>query len=158
MTFSVVVVSFNNTITNMATVASTELSSTNSNAVLHVSLPQAITLLHFTATPEDQGVRLAWVTGTEINTFGFVLYRGTSNRRAEATVLNTNVIAAMGNDGGGATYEFVDETAEIGGVYYYWLQEVETSDKRTDYGPFSTSGTTVDVPGLHRIFMPFASR
>ena len=159
MTFSTVVLAFNINITNVATAASAEISNVASNVVIHVSLPQAITLLRFTAVPEAAGVRLAWETGSEINTFGFVLYRGTSRNRAEAMALNTMLIPAQGNDGGGAVYSFVDESAEADVVYYYWLQEVETTGKRTDYGPFSTAATPEAEPASqHRIFLPFASR
>ena len=154
MTFSVVVMSFNSTINNVATAASTEISGVSSNAVLHVSLPQAITLLRFTAVSGADGVHLAWETGSEINTFGFVLYRGTSPVRTDAVAVNPTIIPALGWDNGGAAYTFVDETAQAGVGYYYWLQEVEQNDKRNDHGPISVGG-----PGFaQRLFLPFVSR
>ncbi len=116
-----------------------------------VSRPTAITLIGFTAARSDAGVRVSWTTGLEIGTQGFQLYRATRDNRAEAGLLTPTPITARGSAGQGATYSFVDTSAEPGVSYRYWLVELAT-DGGSEYGPI-TVGPQLDS-AVFRIFLP----
>ncbi len=82
--------------------------------ILHVALPTAIELLRFTAIPGEGGVTIEWVTGAEIDTWGFYLRRGKDNVFAHSQRLAGDLIPGVGANGGGA-YQVVDSTTSHGG-------------------------------------------
>jgi hypothetical protein len=53
--------------------------------------------------------------------------------------------------GSGYEYLFVDTTAQPSINYSYWLQEIETGEQMTEYGPATTRSQ-------HRIMLPFIGR
>ena len=99
-------------------------------------VPQAVELLYFTATPDGNAINLDWATASETDNFGFNLYRATA-LDGEQTQLNEGLIPSLVAPGSpyGAEYSFVDETAEPGVLYYYWLEDVELSMITTLHGP-----------------------
>jgi hypothetical protein len=130
-----------------------------SNPVIHVYLPSAIQLLRFTAQRVSGvvgGVQVAWVTGAEVNTFGFSLYRSATRQRADAVRVTDELIPAKGTTG--ASYDWLDVTTQPDVAYTYWLQEIETSGRINEYGP-TTIGTP-DQPqaGPSRVFLPLVVR
>jgi uncharacterized repeat protein (TIGR01451 family) len=120
-------------------------------ASVTVSRPTAITLLGFSATRVDSGVRVSWTTGLELGTQGFQLYRATSGNRAAAELITPTPITARGNANQGATYSFIDTGALSGVNYSYWLVEL-AADGGSEHGPVSV-GPRLDN-GLFRIFLP----
>jgi uncharacterized repeat protein (TIGR01451 family) len=127
--------------------------------------PTAITLKLFEAKWLSSTVLIRWETGSEENTFGFLLYRSETNDRSKAVRITADAIPAQVGNGGGASYAYEDETVTIGDapnttgkVYYYWLQEVETDGDVTDYGPVSTDGKTIVKPTKFEVFLPFVSK
>ncbi|MEM7538309.1 MAG: SdrD B-like domain-containing protein [Chloroflexota bacterium] len=98
-----------------------------------VGNPTAIELLSFTAANTAYGVEVRWVTGAEIDTSGFDLYRSTSSDRANAVQVTPALIDAQGFNGG--EYLFVDGSALAGVNYHYWLVETENDGTQVDYGP-----------------------
>ena len=103
-----------------------------------ISDPTAIALASFSAKAEGNGVRIGWSTSLEQDTYGFHLYRSTSENRGEAIRVTSDLIVANGRNGG-ASYEFVDTSAEANKTYSYWLQETELSGVTHEYGPVSTA-------------------
>ena len=107
--------------------------------------PTAITLINFMALPDidsdTQRIVLRWTTGSELNTWGFHLLRGTSTDRNQAMLITPNtIVSKLGSDTGypaAASYEFVDSTIETGVLYYYWLAEVEVDGNTEEFGPVS---------------------
>jgi hypothetical protein len=97
--------------------------------------PTLIDLVSFTATPQDDGVLLAWETATELNNLGFNVYRSDS-RAGPRAKLNDRLIPAQ-NLGSteGATYSFLDTTPAAGQRYYYWLEDIDTVGSVTLHGP-----------------------
>jgi len=79
---------------------------------------------------------LDWATATETDNFGFNLYRATELEGLK-TKLNDEMIPSLVAPGSpyGAEYNFVDETAEPGVLYYYWLEDVDLSMITTLHGP-----------------------
>lgn len=99
-------------------------------------VPQAVELLYFSAEALEGAISLEWATASETDNFGFNLYRATA-LDGEQTQLNEGLIPSLVAPGSpyGAEYSFVDETAEPGVLYYYWLEDVELSMITTLHGP-----------------------
>ena len=143
-------------ITNSAIVSSDQTPVTETNIVVHPFRETAIQLLSFTATPQQNGnVLVRWVTGAEINTYGFHLYRSTDGNRNNAVRVTDQIILSQGWGQGGAIYQWVDTGTQSGVTYTYWLQETELDGDQLEYGPVSTS------PGqlifTQRLFLPITS-
>ncbi len=111
-----------------------------------VTTPLFVELIDFTATREGNGVRIDWTTGSEIDSAGFNLYRGTFVSEGNVTVgaqLNGSLIPAQFPTGG--AYTFLDSAPlAVDEVRYYWLEEVDLSSGSTFNGPleFDSKGTT----------------
>ncbi|MGD8791316.1 MAG: kelch repeat-containing protein [Anaerolineae bacterium] len=96
--------------------------------------PTAVSLLSFDATPGRRAIRLDWETASEIDNVGFNLYRQAA--QGEPVRLNAALIPSQ-NPGSttGATYTFLDDAAEPGVTYYYWLEDVDVYGWATLHGP-----------------------
>ena len=115
--------------------------SINSNEVVNKSKPTAVALLRFDAVPTSTGIKVIWQTGTELDTFGFAIYRNmNSTSRNSAVLLNNVLIPSRGEIG--AEYEFEDTTAVPGQQYAYWLREYEVNSVINEYGPLQASTAT----------------
>ena len=99
----------------------------------------AVQLLSFRAERAGASVRVGWATSAELNTWGFLLFRGSSPQRAEAAQATPSVMLARGRGTGGGEYEWID-THPPAGTIYYWLQEIELSGATHEYGPIMTAG------------------
>ena len=95
-----------------------------------------VELLYFNAQSGAGFITLQWATATERDNYGFNLYRATSED-GERTLLNAELIPSLVAPGSpyGAEYEFVDNTAEAGVQYFYWLEDVDIYMKSTFHGP-----------------------
>ncbi|MCB0114172.1 MAG: DUF11 domain-containing protein, partial [Caldilineaceae bacterium] len=71
--------------------------STEDSDTVTVATPTAVTLLSFAATPEGNALRVSWVTGAEIDSWGFHLWRSLSARRDEAVRVTEQLIPARGS-------------------------------------------------------------
>ena len=116
------------------------------------TLPTAIVLSRFSATVQDNGIRLEWVTALETNSFGFALMRSSTGQRTEAALITPTLIPATGR-GQGASYTWLDDGAKAGQLY--WLIEVETDGKRIEYGPFHIQ---TSQSGQYRVMLPQIER
>ncbi|MCB8975991.1 MAG: carboxypeptidase regulatory-like domain-containing protein [Ardenticatenaceae bacterium] len=114
-----------------------------------VATPTAVTLTSFTATSiGNQQVRIDWVTASEVDNFGFRIYRSSSNSFGSATEIHFEATAVPGGSGPGASYSYTD-TVPADGVYYYWLVDVETGGATEVHGP-----ATVNVTPYFNIYLP----
>ena len=109
-----------------------------------VQWPTAIDLVAFTATPNEDGLLLAWRTSAERDTWGFIIYRSTDRSWSNANRITARVIEAQGTETSGASYAFLDQAAVPGVEYVYWLQELELSGFTSVYGPI-----TGKIPGVN---------
>lgn len=91
-----------------------------------------VTLASFTARANRGAVTMDWVTATEINTAGFLLYRSTTETGPQVQV-TANLIAAQGNGVTGAIYTVTDTPGY--GTFYYWLKDVDYSGQSSLHGP-----------------------
>lgn len=87
-------------------------------------VPSAVDLLYFRGEGSDGAAYLEWETGTESDTAGFRLERGTSADGPFDTLDEIGFITASGSVSAGAYYEATDETALNGQTYWYRLVEV----------------------------------
>lgn len=96
--------------------------------------PAAIDLASFTAVRTTGGISVSWTTSREIDTMGFHLLRSTDGNRANAQRITTNIITATGQNQGGASYTWLDTTADPATTYTYWLEETATDGTVLVYG------------------------
>ncbi|MCD6326456.1 hypothetical protein J7M28_02730 [bacterium] len=94
-----------------------------------------IDLVSFEARPGNASLILTWETGAEIRNAGFVLFRTIAGESDYIQL--SGLIGAEGTPASGASYLFIDNDAEAGISYDYWLVDVETTGKWTAHGPAS---------------------
>ena len=91
-----------------------------------INSPLPITLVAFTATPENQGVLLKWETSSEIDNAYFMVQRSTDTSLWK----NLQQIAASGNTSGDSYYA-ADDPNPVNGNNYYRLKQVDRDGKFT---------------------------
>ncbi len=102
--------------------------------------PTAVTLLSFGINSiVGNEVTLGWETAAEIDNFGFNLYRAPVNDFAQATKIHFEPSAVPGGSGSGASYSHIDNMPS-NDIYYYWLEDVDTSGNKVLHNPVSTVG------------------
>lgn len=110
----------------------------------NITSPLLVMLDSLGATSLPEGIRLAWETTLEVENLGFHVLRATEPM-AEPTRLTASLIPSQAPGGGqGASYEWLDGSAEVGATYFYWLEALATDGTVTRYGPTSVthSGAT----------------
>jgi hypothetical protein len=113
----------------------------------------AITLDSFTATATTGGIEVKWVTSAEIDTWGFHLLRSADGTRASAERVTSEMILAEGRGQGGATYTWLDTSADPDTTYTYWLEETEIDGTTLEYGP--SSWAPANPTNTHTVYVPF---
>jgi hypothetical protein len=83
-------------------------------------------------------VTVQWETASEVNTAGFNLYRADSQAGPYVKV-NTALIPASGNQLTGSSYKYEDAAVQPGRVYYYELEDVETTGRTTRQAPIQVA-------------------
>jgi C1A family cysteine protease len=85
--------------------------------------PLPVRLSGFRAQGGHGNVRVTWKTANEVGTAGFIVVR---SERPEGPFerIDGRVVAAEGQPGQVMQYEFIDETAQPGRMYYYRIREV----------------------------------
>jgi hypothetical protein len=91
-----------------------------------------VTLAYFAAKASRGMVTLNWVTATELDTAGFILYRSTTAEGTQVQV-TPELIAAKGGGVTGASYSITDYPGN--GTFYYWLVDVDYSGQSGLHGP-----------------------
>lgn len=143
-------------VVSRAEVASDQTPVARRAVVIHTALPTAVELLRFTAIAGSGGVLVEWVTGAEIGSWGFHLWRSESENFSHSQRVTEGLIPATGGNGG-ANYRFVDSRATPGVLYWYWLEEIETDGDRLFYGPVRLTLSTA-LDGGYRLFLPAVRR
>jgi protocatechuate 3,4-dioxygenase beta subunit len=115
-----------------------------------VQEPTAVTLSSFSAVQlSGHDVEVRWTTESEVDNFGFNLYRSATISFSGATQIHFEPTAVPGGSGPGTNYSYVD-TVPQDGTWYYWLVDVDTSGNTDLHGPVS-----VDVSPIYKSFIPF---
>ena len=96
--------------------------------------PLPVTLISFNALQTDGGVRLSWVTASEINNLGFELWKKTSDIYCLVSSYKNNPsLQGLGNSSTGKEYQYIDSDIEYGKTYYYKLISVDYSGYKRIY-------------------------
>ncbi len=98
----------------------------------------AVSLVAFEAQALDGVVELRWETGSEIDNLGFHLYRSAAENR-EYERITTTLIPGLGSSPEGATYVYRDSGLSNGTVYFYKLEDIETTGRTELHGPVSAT-------------------
>ena len=94
----------------------------------------AIDLIAFSATGEENHVRVDWETAQEINNLGFNLYRSTS-LSGTFVKINDHLIPGLIYSVKGKSYSYIDDAVSPGTLYYYKVEDIDASGTRTFHGP-----------------------
>lgn len=99
-----------------------------------VTAALAAKLLSFEGSGYENRIDIRWLTGQEIDTLGYNIYRSDLPDRGFVSV-NPYLIKGLGYSAVGGAYQFADTTVGTGRGYYYILEEVESSGNTHRYGP-----------------------
>ena len=105
----------------------------------------AITLVSFSATGQENSVRVDWETGQEIDNLGFNLYRSTSPS-GPFVKINDSLIPGLLYSVKGKSYSFIDSAVTPGTLYYYQLEDIDASGTRTLHGPVCVDWDADGIP------------
>jgi len=115
------------------------------------TVPTAVKLIYFVVDAvQGRQVILKWATASEIDHYGFKLFRSTVNDYSTADLIA--FISPVGGIGG-ATYHYSD-TLQANGQWYYWLVDQDTHGQETVHGPVSTNITAGFNIHDNLIFLP----
>lgn len=119
------------------------------------TIPTAIELAWFRIVAIDsQKVTFNWLTLSEVDNFGFIIYRSPTNNFSQATAVG---FVNATNLPGGALYALTDEAPAIG-VWYYWLADVDTQGVETLHEPVSISPDIINTLLPYRVYVPHLER
>jgi hypothetical protein len=103
---------------------------------LNAPVPTAVMLESFEARGAEVGIDLSWSTVSEIENLGFVLYRS-SSREGPYERITPSLVAGLGGSAAGRDYAYHDATAASGGIFFYELEDVDTSGHTQRHEPVS---------------------
>lgn len=114
------------------------------NECVTVSSSTAVQLSSMRASRGENGISLIWVTGSEVNTAGFNIYR---SERAEGPYvrINTQLIPAAGDRLLGAKYQYQDVNVVPGQTYYYQLEDVELNGTSVRHKPVAVTASSASA-------------
>ncbi len=111
-----------------------------------------ITLESFEAVARKDGsILLHWVTGTEIGTAGFDLYRSESPDFESFEKINPRMVEPTGSPVAGAEYKVLDRSVKPGTLYYYFLVEIDVNGKMSTFGPVQARAR-IPVPEVFEMY------
>ncbi|NJM40159.1 MAG: DUF11 domain-containing protein [Anaerolineae bacterium] len=132
-------------IVNVGYVRSNEIPRFPSNVIVHPFFPTAVELIDFSVQPDGDGLRISWKTGSELDTFGFAIYRSNSADGANKVLVTTELVSAKGAN---SSYSVLDASANKANRYHYWLQEVERTGRLVEYTPVAWVPLTAQQPAV----------
>lgn len=95
-------------------------------------------LLLATAATADEGKgisnSLKWVTASEVNNFGFDVFRG-DFEEGPFTRINKDTIPGAGNSDTPNQYKYVDDSIEEGKAYWYYVESISMAGVREKFTP-----------------------
>ena len=103
-------------------------------------LPWALTLLLLALQPSagsegsDGLNRLSWATASEVDNFGYHVYRGESADGPFRRITETPIPGA-GTTDMPSSYEYLDETADPDKAYWYYVESISIQGRRERFTP-----------------------
>jgi Peptidase family C25 len=111
--------------------------------------PTYANITNFKAEEVAGDTVVQWTTDAEVGTIGFNLLRKDHGSKAFIQ-LNQHLLPAEPTVNDGATYSFVDQTAQVGESYIYKIAEIDARGYNNNYGPYpvtiGTASETVKGP------------
>ena len=93
--------------------------------------PTAVTLSSLTATFDaSKGVVISWTVQSTLNNVGWNIYRS-ETKNGNYVKLNDTLIPNAEDATSRHIYEYIDQTASPGKRYYYYIEDVELTGKKT---------------------------
>jgi hypothetical protein len=86
------------------------------------------------ATPVDYKNTVRWSTASEVENFGFDVYRG-ETADGPWTRLTEQPVLGAGTSDDVHKYEYVDRTIDPHKAYYYWVESISISGVREHFTP-----------------------
>ena len=86
--------------------------------------------------PEDFNNTIKWSTASELDNFGYDVYRSESED-GPFERLNTEVIEGAGTTDEVTRYQFVDDTIDPHKTYYYYVESISMSGVRERFTPIA---------------------
>ena len=86
-----------------------------------------------------------WETASEIDNLGFNLYRSTK-KDGRYTKLNKSLIPGLISSPTGQSYTYADKNVIKGKLYYYKLEDIDLSGKKTMHGPVCVDWNGDGIP------------
>jgi hypothetical protein len=104
-----------------------------------------VELVNFIATPFKTGIRVHWVTASEIDNAGFYIWRAAGEGwkqgdYSQVTKLD-QFIHSKGDKVGGYPYSYIDSNVESGITYYYGLEDIDFKGESTVHWDFIDEAT-----------------
>ncbi|MBI1928954.1 hypothetical protein HYR99_32500 [Candidatus Poribacteria bacterium] len=120
--------------------------------------PLPVELASFNAQAQDGRIVLRWATASESDNLGFNVYRSRTPN-GSFTKLNSRLIPGLGTSGSGREYQWMDDTATEGAVYYYYIEDVslDGQTERSAVFPVMPKGqpATLLTPTEPRLFQNY---
>ena len=85
---------------------------------------------------------LRWTTASEVDNFGYWVYRGASEE-GPFERLNAEPIAGAGTTDLPTSYEFVDATIDPARTYYYYIESISMSGVTERFTPVVRKGPKI---------------
>jgi len=99
----------------------------------------SVALRSLEAIPYNAAIDIRWETNSEQNHLGFNVYRADESSD-EFQQVNTEIIRNFNNAGQArGTYRFIDNDVNNDETYYYYIEDLEISGKRTLHGPVNAT-------------------
>ena len=117
-----------------------------------VGSPTAVTLTSFNSSGvTGNQVSILWTLASEVDLYGFNIYRSNNNDLNTAVLVNDKIISADGS----SKYTIPD-TVPLDGNYWYWITFVSMSAAESPVQ--GTFQVTVTSPNTFKLFMPLVKR
>lgn len=86
------------------------------------------------AEPAKPKITLKWSTASEVDNYGFFVFRG-DEEKGPWKPLNERIISGAGNSDVPRSYQFEDLDVVPGKAYFYFLESVSTQGVREKFSP-----------------------
>ncbi len=93
-----------------------------------------VELSAFSGAFVDNAVKLEWTTQSETENLGFHIYRS-ETENGQYTRINSDLIPGAGTSQTAHSYQYIDQTAQVGKTYYYKLADVNYNGHMNMNGP-----------------------
>jgi hypothetical protein len=110
---------------------------------------------NLTITVQSTNTVIEWVYTVEPVALTYTLWRSESATRSEAVVVEAPLLAATGDsDPVVAYYTMIDNSAQPGHTYTYWLDATDSQGNTSTFGPLNLDQVDDASQPQHRLFLP----